>query len=269
MTSLMLRRILLLCFFISGATGLVYEVVWARYLTVFIGGTAMAHTIVLATFMGGLALGNAWLGKWADRVTNKLLLYAFLEFGIGLVCLIFPEFFALLGKAYISMAAGSTPGSISLTLLKTVLAILAILPPCVLMGGTLPVLTKAIVGQLSKVGTRIGLIYAINTAGALAGIFLAGFVLLEQFGLSMSIRISAAANIVLVSITVHSKPEVTTRLASEVAHRLIMRRFLAHVAVKPTATLLSCTSVRHVIESRNPSPHCLGGKNERTLKKGV
>ncbi|HIN86969.1 MAG TPA: hypothetical protein EYN06_10835 [Myxococcales bacterium] len=197
MTSLMLRRILLLCFFISGATGLVYEVVWARYLTVFIGGTAMAHTIVLATFMGGLALGNAWLGKWADRVTNKLLLYAFLEFGIGLVCLIFPEFFALLGKAYISMAAGSTPGSISLTLLKTVLAILAILPPCVLMGGTLPVLTKAIVGQLSKVGTRIGLIYAINTAGALAGIFLAGFVLLEQFGLSMSIRISAVANIVL------------------------------------------------------------------------
>jgi spermidine synthase len=196
-TGTFLRRILLLCFFVSGATGLVYEVVWARYLSAFIGGTAIAHTIVLATFMGGLALGNAWLGRRVDRVENKLLMYAILEFGIGGLCLVFPELFSLLGRAYVAMAVGSEPGSFSLTLLKALLAIVAILPICVLMGGTLPVLAKAIVGQLSKVGTRIGQVYSINTAGALAGIVLAGFYLVEHYGLSMSVRIAAVINVVI------------------------------------------------------------------------
>ena len=68
-------------FLLSGATGLVYEVVWAKYLTLVLGNTAHAHTVVLATFLGGLALGNALLGPWADKVRNRLRFYGALEAG--------------------------------------------------------------------------------------------------------------------------------------------------------------------------------------------
>ena len=71
------------CIFASGAAGLIYEVLWAKYLALYVGSTALAQVIVLATFMGGLALGSHLLGGLADRVKNPLKLYAYLEFGIG------------------------------------------------------------------------------------------------------------------------------------------------------------------------------------------
>ena len=70
-------------FLLSGAAGLVFEVLWGRYLGLFIGGTAQAHTLVLATYMGGLALGNTLFGRFTDRFGNRLLLYAILEAAPG------------------------------------------------------------------------------------------------------------------------------------------------------------------------------------------
>jgi spermidine synthase len=71
-----------LLFFLSGITGLVYEVLWAKYLSLLLGNTAQAHTIVLATFLGGLALGNAVLGPQADKATNHLA-FPISEFGLS------------------------------------------------------------------------------------------------------------------------------------------------------------------------------------------
>jgi spermidine synthase len=76
--------------FLSGITGLVYEVLWAKYLSLLLGNTAQAHTIVLATFLGGLALGNAILGPQTDKVANHLRLYGWLELGIGVLGLLSP-----------------------------------------------------------------------------------------------------------------------------------------------------------------------------------
>src|SRR5437867_4419654 len=78
------------CLFISGAAGLVYEIVWARYLALFLGHTSYAVVAVLVAFMGGLALGNIWLGTRADRSPRPLAFYGWLEIGIGVYALIFP-----------------------------------------------------------------------------------------------------------------------------------------------------------------------------------
>ena len=75
--------IVIACFLASGATGLVYETIWSRYLALYLGGSSVAHTLVLATYMGGLALGNHFFGPLADRMRRPLLGYAWLEVGIG------------------------------------------------------------------------------------------------------------------------------------------------------------------------------------------
>jgi len=190
-----LRRTLFVCFFLSGITGLVFEVVWGRYLATYVGGSTVAHTIVLGTFMGGLALGNALFGRLVDRVENRLVLYAWLELGIGGLCLTFPEWFSLLGNLYVSFGASpTTPGLLAL---KALLAVIAMLPACILIGGTLPALAKAVVGQLQEVGVRVGQMYFINTFGALVGVALGGFVLIERFGAEASIRGTALLNIAI------------------------------------------------------------------------
>ena len=190
-----LRRLLYVCFMISGVTGLVFEVVWGRYLSTYIGGSTVAHTIVLGTFMAGLAIGNAWFGRVVDRTPNRLRLYAWLELGIGAACMLFPEYFELLGGLY--MRLGVTPHTPGLVALKAALAALALLPACVLIGGTLPALVKAVVGQLQEVGARVGQMYFINTLGALVGVWLGGFVLIEALGVEMSIRLTSLVNVAI------------------------------------------------------------------------
>src|SRR6185503_7645638 len=83
------------CFFLSGATGLIYEVLWARMLGLVFGGTTLAVSTVLAAFMGGLALGSAMAGRWGGRVTRPVRAYGLLEIGIALYALAVPFLFAL------------------------------------------------------------------------------------------------------------------------------------------------------------------------------
>jgi spermidine synthase len=97
-----------LLFFLSGITGLVYEVLSAKYLSLLLGNTAQAHTIVLATFLGGLALGNAIFGPQADKVSNRLRLYGWLELGIGLLALLSP-----LSRRSCQMSISPSPASTS------------------------------------------------------------------------------------------------------------------------------------------------------------
>jgi len=204
METSLLRRIIYLCFFISGITGLSYEVVWGKYLKLFIGATSHAHVIVLATFMGGLALGNAFFGRLADRQKFTLKLYAYLELGIGLFCMLFPTIFESAIKLYFSLAEPD-PTSIYNMVLKFFLSALTLLPPTILMGGTLPVLSKFLVRRLREAGERIGLLYFINSAGAAAGCLIAGFYLISTFGLQLSMISMASVNILIGTVFLYLK----------------------------------------------------------------
>src|SRR5713226_6121976 len=106
------------CCFLSGAAGLVCEVVWARYLALFLGHTGHAVVAVLAVFMGGLALGNLWLGARADRIGRPLALFGWLEIGIGACGLAFPLYYPACHHLFGIMARGWQPGGTGLLALK-------------------------------------------------------------------------------------------------------------------------------------------------------
>jgi predicted membrane-bound spermidine synthase len=192
------RGLVAAAFFLSGATALVYEVIWSRYLSLFLGGTATAHTVVLGTFMAGLACGNAVFGRWADRPgSNGLRLYAVLEAGIGTACLLFPTAFTVLSAAYVTAAGAAGPLAAINPLLKVGFAAASMFLPCALMGGTLPALARHAADSLAGVGARVSRLYFINTAGAVLGSLAGGFYLVERWGLEVSILATALVNLVI------------------------------------------------------------------------
>ena len=164
-------------FLLSGACGLVYEVVWSRVMTEVFGSTVLAVGTVLAAFMCGLALGSYLIGRKVDSTANPLRLYAYLEVGIGLSALAVQFLLDHVGSVYVWVyhaVGGSEP---VLGAVRFVLAFGLVLVPTVLMGATLPVLSRFVILRLSAVGRSLSTLYAINTLGAVAGSLAAGLFL--------------------------------------------------------------------------------------------
>lgn len=185
------------CLLISGAAGLVYQVVWMRYLSLFLGSTSHAIVAVLVAFMGGLALGNAWLGAKADRVRRPLALYGWLEIGIAAYALVFPHYYDFCHDAYISLARHLTPGSAPALGLKFTFSLLTILVPTVLMGGTLPVMIRLVTRSLGELRERVSTLYFVNSVGAVLGCFLADFWWIPTIGLPYTVLAGAAMNLLV------------------------------------------------------------------------
>lgn len=200
-----LLLVLAACMVASGACGLVYEVVWARLLGVFLGASAHAHAIVLAGFLGGLALGNAFFGRWVDRRPGSaLLLYAALEAAIGLYGIISPELRLVVADVYAAMLGDAPPGGLAVGA-KFTAAALFVLPPTIAMGGTLPALVRFVVNSLDDVGQTVSRFYLVNTIGAAAGAFAAGMWLVPAFGAAASVRGAGLLNlaVALVALIAH------------------------------------------------------------------
>ncbi|PYO36975.1 MAG: hypothetical protein DMD74_02635 [Gemmatimonadetes bacterium] len=171
-------------FFLSGATGLVYELLWVRLLYQSFGSTIQSVTTVVAAYMGGLGLGAWLLGRRADRHPRPAALYGRLEIAIGVFGIVSPAVLGLARHAYVGAAAALGAGSLGSLALRFGLAALVLLVPTTLMGGTLPVLTRALTGTDRAALKRwLGRLYALNTLGAVVGAALAGFVLIEHVGI--------------------------------------------------------------------------------------
>jgi spermidine synthase len=181
--------------FLSGATALVYELVWSKYLGNVLGNSGQAHAVVLATFMGGLALGASVFGRTADRVKSPLALYGLLELGVGLYALAFPTVLDVLGTLWLKVAPGVPDGwRVGPRLL---VAAASLVVPTLLMGGTLPALVRHFASSLSGVQRELARLYAINSLGAALGVFLAGTKLVPALGLSTSAKLAAGLNVLL------------------------------------------------------------------------
>src|SRR5262249_40169332 len=173
------RAAVLLAFFLSGASSLLFESLWTRELTLIFGSTTLAISTVLATFMGGLGLGSWLVGRRADKFRDPLRAYALVEGGVGVYALLVPVILA----GYPALARGlyHTLGDhyVALSLGRFVAAALLLGVPTTLMGATLPLLARHFIQQpwhMKRIGLRLGTLYATNTLGALAGAFVAGFV---------------------------------------------------------------------------------------------
>ncbi|MFO0557001.1 MAG: fused MFS/spermidine synthase [Polyangiales bacterium] len=190
-----------LCFFLSGASSLVFEVIWTRKLTLVFGASTPAISTVLSAFMGGLALGSYVIGRRVDRLKFPILTYAALEAGVGLFALLVPfivdTIYPPIGR-WISLNAGNRFDVF--TLLRFLVVALVLLPPTVLMGATLPLLTRHFVKRGGELGQRVGALYAVNTFGAVAGTLTAGFLLLPSVGLRWTNAIAALTNVVLATL---------------------------------------------------------------------
>ncbi|MFT7621005.1 MAG: spermidine synthase [Myxococcota bacterium] len=192
------RWVLYLAFVVSGAAGLIYEVVWASLLAQLVGGTTATHTIVLAAFMGGLALGNRVGGRYADGDRSPLRLYAYLETIVGVLGILSPWLADIATALYGALAPDLDGGMTALDLpLRLGLATLCILPGAMAMGGTLPALVRASTEHLGGLGESVGWLYFINSSGATAGAFLAGFVFIPSLGHNESLIAAGSINLVL------------------------------------------------------------------------
>jgi spermidine synthase len=185
------RALVYLLFLLSGATALVYEVAWSRRLVLVLGSTTYAVSLILAAYMLGLALGARLSGSVADRTRSPLLLYAVLEAGIGGLAFLMP----VLLSAASAAAGGSRP-------LAFLFGFAVLLLPTTLMGATLPILSRFVVTRLGVMGSRIGLLYGLNTAGAVIGTFLAGFFLVRLLGVYTSTYFAGVANLLIAGVAV-------------------------------------------------------------------
>ncbi|HWC58395.1 MAG TPA: spermidine synthase, partial [Verrucomicrobiae bacterium] len=132
--------LVLVLFFCSGTTALVYEVIWSKYLSQMFGSTIYAQTVVLAAFMGGLALGNKLFGRWADKLQRPVHIYGYLEITIGLYAFFFPSLNNVADHIFVSVGSGIAQRTLLLLTLKAALSAALLLGPTILMGGTLPLL---------------------------------------------------------------------------------------------------------------------------------
>jgi predicted membrane-bound spermidine synthase len=192
MISPFFRFTLYIVVFFTGVAGLVYQVVWQKYLSRLMGGDSIATAVILGAFLGGLSLGYLICGKLTTRFRRPFLAYAFLEGIIGIWCLLFPNIFQ--GVSWLTSGWSFAPqGLIILQGLTCALLLTGI--PTICMGGTIPFLTRGFSRDL-EVATRVhARVYAVNTAGAFLGALLAGFYLVPAFGLPRTMMNTAFLNL--------------------------------------------------------------------------
>lgn len=191
-----IREGVLACFFISGISGLIYEVIWSRLLGLVFGNTTFATSTVLTAYMAGLALGSYISARFVDRLKQPLKAYGFLEIGIGIYCLLLPFIIKLLGAIYLPIQRDYNPSFYSISLIRFALCFIILLIPTTLMGATLPVFSRFYVRQDEKFGHGVGRVYSVNTFGAFVGVMLSGFVMIAYLGVSITIWIAVAGNLI-------------------------------------------------------------------------
>jgi spermidine synthase len=180
---------LLVLFAGSGCAALIYEIVWLQLLQLVIGSTAVSLGLLLAAYMGGLCLGSALFPRVVSPRSHPLRVYAALELGIGVLGLAVLFAVPLLGRVYL---AGASDGLLGLVLRGSVAAV-CLLPPTLLMGASLPALSRWV--KTSPEGiSRLGFLYSANIAGAVLGCLFAGFYLLRSFDMAVATYAAVAVN---------------------------------------------------------------------------
>lgn len=182
--------LIFLLVFLSGFTGLIYQVTWHKYLSVMLGSHSQAAALVLALFFFFLSIGYELFGRFSARISrDRLIQYAGLEFIIGMYALYSPQLFYSLFESYSKQSA-----SIWVSIIYSG-AFIAI--PTILMGGTIPVLTQGLSKSFEASSKTHSFIYAVNTFGAFVGVILGGFYLIEEFGLPGTLTLTGDLNILI------------------------------------------------------------------------
>ena len=195
-----MARVIFLFFFLSGFSSLVFEVLWERMLMQVFGSTTFAISTLLTAFMSGLALGSMLGGRLAARLRRPLLVYGLLEACIGLYGLVVPLLLSAMPSIYKLIFHEHLESFWLFSLLRFAAVFFVLLLPTTWMGATLPIVSHWIAqraGHDEPFEGKIGLLYGMNTFGACAGCFVAGFVLLPSWGLARTNMTFVLVNVAL------------------------------------------------------------------------
>jgi spermidine synthase len=200
------NRLLFAAIFISGASALIYQLIWVRLLGLVFGVSSFAVATVVAVFLLGLGLGSYFFGRWSERARDPLRIYLYVELGIAATSLIaYVVIEALPVYRYLYEYAYNNLGFYGLSVARLLLSTLVLLPPVFLIGGTMPLLAKYFLRDPARLGSSFSKIYYLNTLGACAGVLLTGFVFVRSFGVIGTLMIAVGGNLLVALIIALSK----------------------------------------------------------------
>ncbi len=194
-------NVFLLLFFLSGASGLIYEVAWTRQFTPIIGNTVFSVSAILTVFMAGLALGSRIFGRLIDlRPLQLIKTYALLEAGIGIYNLLLPLLLRLADPVFGFLYASAYDSFALLSLGRLLVSLSLLIVPATMMGGTLPILIRFYTQNIDSIGLHAGRVYTVNTWGAAIGTASAGFLLIPTVGVRAAVVFAAVLNLLIAGI---------------------------------------------------------------------
>jgi spermidine synthase/tetratricopeptide (TPR) repeat protein len=214
------HRWVLLMASLGGFASFLYEIAWTRVLTLILGGAVQAFSVMLSTFLIGLALGSFVLSRWIDRSRDLFLFYAILEGLIAVMALALLPVFGELPWFYIRFFPSVGDRYSLLMLFQFVICFLTLIVPTFLIGVTFPVVSKLYARDLGSLGQRIGEVYFANTAGGIFGSFAGGFVCIPLLGMERTCILASlinAGSAMLAAALSRSSPRRRASMAAAVA----------------------------------------------------
>lgn len=202
-------------FFGSGACALVYQVMWLRLLALVFGVTVYAASTVLASFMAGLAIGSFVAGRLAARIRSPLRAFGLLEISVGVTAFLTPVLLDGVKTVWVAVHPTLPSNLVFITAARFAASFAVLIVPTTLMGATLPVVMQSALVRDHAVSSRVGLLYAINTTGAIVGALIAGFYFVSDVGIAASFRIAAAANLGIGVLAIIASRSVPARTAAD------------------------------------------------------
>lgn len=210
---------LFLLFFLSGISGLIYESIWSRYIRLFVGSASTAQILVLSLFMGGMSLGALLSGRLIPKVRAPVMVYGLIEGLIGAYALAFPYLQAGAMRVCYDVLFPALGGGAAVSVAKWGVATLLVLPPCVLLGMTFPLMSVGILRRdLKRAGEILSLLYFTNSLGASLGAVMSGFALVGWIGLPGTLQFAAAINILIMLVAIRDRtptPAIESRQPTE------------------------------------------------------
>ena len=219
--SIMNKKLLLILFGISGMTALIYEMIWIRPLSLVFGTTTYAVSIIVASFILGLAIGSWFAGKFTDRLENPLKYFALIQIAVGFFGILLLPVFDLMPGVYLDLYHLTYPNQSIFFIAQILMSIAMITVPATLMGTTLPLIMKIYSKEITTVGKDVGKLDASNSVGAFFGTLAAGFFIIPILGIHDGILVTASINILMGIIILITKKYLNLKYVSIIIIALI------------------------------------------------
>lgn len=233
---------------ISGGAAMIYEVCWTRTLSMVIGGSTYAFTVMLSTFLSGIFLGSFFCAKVVDKFKQPFLAFGVFQIFVAtgcltslLLCQFLPMWNLRLNDLF--------PNALFPIFIRFILAETALLPLTLFLGALFPIVIKCTASDIEHIASSVGTVYSANTLGAIVGSVMAGFVLIPQFGVEKTIIIATGVNMMVGAVMIFLQTEAKTsqKIGYAAMGAIIFVAFLFNPITTDKRTLLFSQSARRAL----------------------